>query len=423
MKKSFAFTILLVFAALGAALLGACGSSSTGSGTGAASGSPGAAPTGKPIVVGAPLPITGPYAADAQSMQQGLQFAVDQINANGGLLGRPVKLDVYDVEDMAAEKLNAAASKLIMKDQASVIITGYGTPGADVLAFGKYPTPFIQFDASSTNVSMVQKNPAQYGHVFTLGDIEASYGKQTFDDLLALPYTYPNKNVAILAGDFEWDKKVTQGIQAEALAKGWQVPMYQVFPYGTREWGPILAKIRAINPAIIDISVLDPADVKTFLAQFSQSPTQSIVEVGYALSIQGFSQLVGAPGNGVVGISTSSILPDQMGNDFKKAFEAKFGQPPGLSIVGTVVDGVNLWAEAVKKTGNPDDFSAVSNAIKSLNMKGLQGNYTFQPGNDVPATDQGLPMFFFQVQNGQLVLLKVGTRDNGTFVTPQWIKK
>jgi ABC-type branched-subunit amino acid transport system substrate-binding protein len=411
MRRTFAPLASLTVLVLIAIAAAGCGSSAK-SGTA----------SGEPIVVGAPIPLTGPWAADGQSMQQGLQIAVDEINAKGGVLGRPLKLDVYDVEDMAPEKLNAAASKLIMKDKANVVIAGYSTPGADVTAFGKYPTPFLQFDASSQNVSMIEKNPTQYGNVFTLGDTEAAYGKQTFSDLLALPYTYPNKKVVILAGDFEWDKKVTEGIKAEALAQGWQVPMYQLFPYGTREWGPILTQIRAINPAIIDISVMDPADVKTFLEQFSANPTQSIVEVGYAVSIQGFPQLVGTPGNGVVGIATTSILDNPLGNNFKKAFETKFGTTPGLSIVGTCYDAVNLWAAAVEKAGKVDDYTGVGSAIKSLNYVGVQGNYTFGAGNTVPATDQGLPMFFLQVQDGKLVVLKQGTQDKATFVKPSWIK-
>lgn len=415
-KISRAVTILGAAIVFGALAIG-CGSSTPSPST-----SSSGAPSGDPIKVGAPIPLTGPWAADGQSMKQGLEMAVNDINAAGGLLGRPVELVVYDVEDMAPEKLNAAASKLVMQEKVATIITGYSTPGADVTAFGKYPTPFIQFDTSSQNVQMVKDDPEKYGQVFTLGDIESAYGKQTFDDLLALPYEYPNEKVVILAGDFEWDKKVTEGIKAEAEARGWEVPMYEVFPYGTREWGPILTKIKAINPAIIDISVMDPADIKTFLTQFAQDPTDSVVEVGYAISIQGFPELVGKNGNGVVGISTTSILPDEMGDQFKADFEAEFGTPPGLSIVGTCYDGVRLWAEGVAKVGDETDYVAVGEAIKTLGYKGVQGNYTFQPGNIVPATDEGLPMFFFQVQDGKLVLLKVGTQDEGTFVTPSWVK-
>ena len=40
------------------------------------------------IKVGAPLPLTGPYASDGEQMLKALQMAVDEQNAKGGLLGR-----------------------------------------------------------------------------------------------------------------------------------------------------------------------------------------------------------------------------------------------------------------------------------------------------------------------------------------------
>ncbi len=411
MKRHAFVTALTMIAAALALALGACGGEGDTGG-------------GEPIRIGAPIPLTGPWAADGQTMQQGLEIAVEEINADGGVLGRQVELVIYDVEDMAPEKLNAAASKLLVQDGCSAIITGYSTPGADVTAFGKYPQPFLQFDASSQNVQMVKDDPAQYGHVFTLGDIEAPYGRQTFDLVSSLPVDWPNKKVVILAGDFEWDKKITEAIREQAEASGWDVAMYEVFPYGTREWGPILTKIRDIDPAIIHWADMDPADAKTFLTQFRQNPTRSVVEIGYVISIKGFADVVGKAGEGVLGISTNSILPDAQGDAFRQRFQDKYGELPGLSIVGTVYDGVHLWAKAVEEAGDPDDYDAVSEAIFGLRYRGVNGTYAFTDGNIVPAADpdQGLPMFFFQIQDGELALLSVGSQQMGSFAPPPWIR-
>lgn len=379
------------------------------------------APQGDPIKIGAPLPLTGPFAADGQTMKEGLEMAVDDINAAGGLVGRPVELVTYDLEDEAPEKVNAGADKLVMSEQVSVSITGYGGMGPDIPAFGKYPQPYLHFDGSELTVDMVLES--KFENIFMLGDIESPYGVQTFDILTSLPYELPNKKIVILAGDFEWDKKVTEGVKARAEEKGWEVAMYEVFPYGTREWGPLLTKIRAIDPAIISMSDLDPADIKTFLDQFAQDPTNSLVEVGYAISIPEFANLVGSAGNGVMGDATNSILSDEKGNAWKQRFEAKFGHPPGLSILGTVYDGAMMWAEAVKKVGSPDDYKAVSDAIRTMNYVGLNGTYTFVEGNKVSASDEALPMHFFQVQNGELVRLYEGTKKTGDFVVPPWISE
>lgn len=411
MKRHVHLAAILVIACVVASLGVACGDAEETSG-------------GEPIKVGAPIPLTGPWAADGQTMKQGLEIAVEEINTDGGVLGRPVELVTYDVEDMAPEKLNAAASKLLVQEKCSAIITGYSTPGADVTAFGKYPQPFLQFDASSQNVKMVKSDPAQYGHVFTLGDVEEPYGRQTFELVSGLPVEWPNRKVVILAGDFEWDKKITEAIKAQAEESGWEVAMYEVFPYGTREWGPILTRIRDISPAIIHWADMDPADAKTFLTQFRQNPTDSVVEIGYVVSIKGFTDIVGEAGEGVLGISTNSILPDEQGDAFRQRFEDKYGEQPGLSIVGTVYDGVHLWARAVEQAGDPDDYDAVADAIYGLRYRGVNGTYAFTEGNIVPAADpdEGLPMFFFQIQDGELTTLNVGSQPVGTFALPPWLK-
>jgi branched-chain amino acid transport system substrate-binding protein len=169
---------------------------------------------------------------------------------------------------------------------------------------------------------------------------------------------------------------------------------------------------------------MDPADAKTFLAQFNQNPTKSVVEVGYVLSIKGFADVVGKAGENVLGISTNSILPDENGDAFRQRFEEEFGEQPGLSIVGTVYDGVNLWAEAVKEAGDPDDYDKVAAAMTGLGYRGVNGTYAFTEGNIVPAADaeEGLPMFFFQIQDGELALLNVGTEQHEAFVMPSWVK-
>ncbi|MCL4368815.1 MAG: ABC transporter substrate-binding protein [Actinobacteria bacterium] len=145
--------------------------------------------------------------------------------------------------------------------------------------------------------------------------------------------------------------------------------------------------------------------------------------MGYAISIPEFANIVGPAGNGVMGDATNSILPGPKGDAWKQRFADKFGHPPGLSIVGTVYDGAMMWAEAVKKVGNPDDYKAVCDAIRAMNYVGLNGTYSFVEGSKVPATNEALPMHFFQVQDGKLVRLYVGTNKTGDFAVPPWIKK
>ncbi len=60
---------------------------------------------GEPIKIGLQGPMTGDYAYEGQGFQQAVQLLVDQVNENGGLLGRPVELVV---EDDAGDPTQAA---------------------------------------------------------------------------------------------------------------------------------------------------------------------------------------------------------------------------------------------------------------------------------------------------------------------------
>ncbi|MBI2017038.1 MAG: ABC transporter substrate-binding protein, partial [Candidatus Rokubacteria bacterium] len=76
-----------------------------------------------PIRIGFPLPLTGPFAAIANDMQQGAQLAVDELNAKGGILGRKVELLIRD--DQLKPQVGAQRTQeLIEKEKCQFIVGG-----------------------------------------------------------------------------------------------------------------------------------------------------------------------------------------------------------------------------------------------------------------------------------------------------------
>ena len=82
-----------------------------------------------PITLGAPIPLTGYFAADGATMEQAINLAVGEINAGGGVLGNEVEVVTFDIGDLTPDKLSAAAANLIERKGASVLINGYGGMG------------------------------------------------------------------------------------------------------------------------------------------------------------------------------------------------------------------------------------------------------------------------------------------------------
>src|SRR5476651_1802188 len=86
-----------------------------------------------PIKMGMVDPLTGVYAAVANNEVIGAKFAVEQINAKGGVLGRPLELLVEDSANDVGTGVQKTR-KLIERDQVSFIIGDVNSGIAQAMA-------------------------------------------------------------------------------------------------------------------------------------------------------------------------------------------------------------------------------------------------------------------------------------------------
>ena len=90
-----------------------------------------AAPAGEPIKIGGSLPLTGLASEQAKWVKAGYEFWAEDINKRGGLLGRPVKLIIYD-DESNAEKAVTYYERAITVDKVDFVFGGY--PGTSNVA-------------------------------------------------------------------------------------------------------------------------------------------------------------------------------------------------------------------------------------------------------------------------------------------------
>src|ERR1700740_2834932 len=79
-----------------------------------------------PIKIGFGMSLTGPLAANGKMSLLAMQIWEDEVNAKGGLLGRPVKLVFYDDQSSPAQ-VPAIYSKLLDVDKVDLVISGYAS--------------------------------------------------------------------------------------------------------------------------------------------------------------------------------------------------------------------------------------------------------------------------------------------------------
>ena len=379
------------------------------------------------IKVGAPDPLTGYYASDGNVMLNATKMAVADINARGGLLGKKLEVVAFDVEDMLPEKLISAAEVLVVKEKVDLVVTACNAMGPDVQAFGKYDVPYINNNASTIATGMVKDDPGQYFNVFQAGDNEPAYVSKTIETFMGFGYKLPNKKMAVVYSEYDWDKKIAAALKEQAKQYGLDLVIYEQTPAATNAWGPILTKIRAQDPALVFLSIYSPESIAAFADQFLQNPTNSLVDLGYAVSIPSFMEIASKYGDGFTGYAALAIPPEATPQG--QALEARYKKmfktdSMPFSVVPCVYDGVMAWAAAVEKVGNVKDYKAVSTTMKTNRHKGIGGVYDFNnPRQAARAGDDLLPVNLFQAENGKLVLRNLGSKTISPYQLPPWLKK
>lgn len=379
------------------------------------------------IKVGAPLPMTGPYAGDGVGYYQGVKFAIDEINAAGGLLGKQLELVRFDTQDFAPERVMMAADQLVGQDKVDVIHAGWAGWGQDVRAYGKYDVPTFVLDASISAIEVFREDPQQYSNWFQMNDVERNLAIDLFDVMAQLPYEYPNKKIAVITADDSWGTESGNGVKGRAKELGWKVVVDEIVPYGTREWGPILTKIRKTKPAWIYMEIVSAPDCITFFRQFMKAPTNSLINLGYGISPPDVIGNLGKDGQGILGYFLGipgPKAPNTAANEWLDKFRKTFNTEPAANTFPTYV-GVKWWAKAVAEVGDEKNYTKINEYIAKTPYNDVAGRKLWFD-EDHKAPIDSWPMAHLQIQDGEMITVYTGPGKNYldyAFAPPPWVKK
>jgi len=382
----------------------------------------------EPIKVGVPLAMTGPYTDTGDNYWKGIKMALDEINADGGLLGKQLEPVRFDTQEFAPERVMQGADYLCGKEKVDSVHAGWAGWGQDVRAYGKHTAPFFADDGSQSAVDVFTQNREKYANIFQLTDTDINQATSMFNVLMALPYEYPNKTVVIINADDAWGMGVGDTLEDNFKKKGWKVAMHEVVPYGTREWGPILTQIRKAKPAIIHLEIVSAQEVITFFRQFMKAPTDSILSYGYSIVPREVVQTMGTEADGLIGEVPTAMptptAPTPEAQAWVDRFTKQWGHQPQAGS-WAAYSGVKAWAAAVVAVGDEKDHAAVCNHIATKGYKGETGwwkwddDHVMRGGGDVP-------FGHYQVQGGELVTIftdpPATPYKDFKFIKPRWIK-
>jgi branched-chain amino acid transport system substrate-binding protein len=211
-----------------------------------------AAPTGPPVRVGSSLALTGPLAATALVHKITGEIYVDELNRKNGLLGRPVEWVLLD-DQSKPDLARTLYERLVTVDKVDLLIGPYAT-GSILSAMGVAQ----RYDKLLIHHTFGIPHLAKYERQFPTWAIGPEPGRTfpnlLFDALAASPK--PPQTVAIVTDKFPSVHFMSTGAREVAQKRGLREALYLEFEFGTRDFGPIAARIKDANPDFLWVGAI-----------------------------------------------------------------------------------------------------------------------------------------------------------------------
>ena len=320
------------------------------------------------IKIGAVSPLTGEAATFGQSTKNGMELAVGEWNAAGGVLGKQIKLIVEDDKADPAEGASVF-SKLIEQDKVVAIVGGITSrvalAGAPIAQAAKIPmvTP------TATNEKVTQIGDYIYRSCFIdpfQGTVAAKFAMEG----LSL------KSVGVIfdLGN-DYSKGLAETFTASLQALGGQVAASEGYPSGATDFKAQLTKIVQSKPDSLYI----PAyynDVGLIAKQ-----ARELGFKGVLIGSDGWdsSELVSIGGTAVEGgFFTNHYSKDDTRPEVQaivQKYSAKFGAAPDALAV-LAYDGMNIMLDAIKRAGKTSG-EAIRDALKATDLACVGGQIRY----------------------------------------------
>jgi branched-chain amino acid transport system substrate-binding protein len=387
----------------------------------------------RPYLIGSAFPLSGASSGDGIEMRNGSALAIAEINARGGIAGRPVEQLVVDMEMTTADGVVSALRRLV-DAEVDAITTGYAF-AEDVGAYrdvSAYGCPLLNTMTSEAQADWVREERDRLGRVFQAGPTEIHYGTgfvRFLDTLRAAErWTPPNRRLVFVETPVAGGHTTLPATIERAERAGWSVDSLITVPAYGADWSTTLAEIRRGAPAAVMVAHFVPSEMAAFQRAFAADPTDTLVYGVYAPSVPEFLDLAGPAAEGVVWSTMTGLYNDRIGADFARRYWEAFGLKPGRSLAGISYDQVNVLTSAWARVGNPRAFDAVAEELRRITHRGVNGTYSLgsdgQAGlsypDDTPDPSLGQAHLVLQVQDGAHRILDPLPYADGSFVLPPW---
>ena len=329
------------------------------------------------IKVGSLLDLSGPIGSSGQSMHAAIRLAVDEVNAAGGLLGRPVELVNYDTQS-TIQLYSQYAQQLALKDKVAVVQGGITSASREAIrpVFDRYKTLYFY--------NVLYEGGVCDRNSFCTGTTPA----QTVNKLV--PYALDTlgaagggKKAYIIAADYNYGQITAKWMAKYVRDGGGAVQETEFFPLDVTAFSATISKIQQAGPSVL-LSALVGSNHTAFYRQWAAAGMKGKIPIASTTFglVNEVATLAPAEADGIV---TSYGYYEEIDTPASKAFvravRAKYGDDvPYISELACAnYEGFKLWAEGVRKAGSVDRMKVTEALEGGIAIDGPSGRVAIDP--------------------------------------------
>jgi branched-chain amino acid transport system substrate-binding protein len=349
-----------------------------------------ASSAGAEILIGMAGALTGPNAYQGEQQQQGVEMAIVDINAAGGVLGQQLRLISVDDACDSGQAI-AAAHKLVAEKVAFVV--GHQCSGASIPAAGIYERAgIIQMTPASTSPQLTEEGRA---NVFRICGRDDQQGAIAGAYLAAQGQ---GAKLAILSDGSVYGKGLTEETRRYLHSNGSAEIFYDELEPNLSDYSPLIAKLRSAGIQIAYFAGYYREAAILIRNAREQGYDLQLVS-GDSIASEAFIQVTGGAGEGTVFTSFRDPRRNPGAASLVERFRQKGFEPEGYTLYS--YGAVQAWAQAVAKAGSAEP-QAVMNSLRSNEFDTILGRVSFDAKGDV--RQPGFEWFIWR--SGQYVPLE-----------------
>lgn len=357
----------------------------------------------EPIRLGLITDRVGPAKPYADPVTQGAVYAVRELNAKGGLLGRRVELLIED--DQGRPDISATAARKLVDANVAFILSVSLTPAT------------LQAQSVTKETRTPHMTPSNSGDTLTTAIDNPNFwqtgplGSTQIATLLSYAREKKFQRVALVTDNSDLGQLTNRFFKAALEKANIQIVAEEVVPRGSTTADPQMQKVRAANPeALFMTGVLTPENT-LILRSVRQLGLRVPVLGNYNMSVPQYTQVARGLLDGIVFVDAFDPAKPEV-KAFVEGFRKEMGAEP-YNLNGYGYDGVMLVADAIRRAGSTDKDKVREAMQATRGFVGVMGavgsSYGFADGRRTGFDPNGMVVRVYEGdQQGRVV--HVGAR-------------